>query len=197
MKTWQAILFGIFAGLLSSAVILLIAMPPKGTAVELLPAATAEPIVVHVAGAVNRPGVYRLPRESRLTDAVDRAGGLQPNADAEALNLAARLMDGDKIVVPFADQAVSDVIQRSSASLPDSAAISADDLEVFPIDLNTATQEELLHLPGIGPSKAEDILAYRQENGPFLRPEDIMKVPGIGDSTFDQIRELIIVSETP
>lgn len=197
MKTWQAILFGIFAGLLSSAVILLIAMPPKGTAVELLPAATAEPIVVHVAGAVNRPGVYRLPRESRLTDAVDRAGGLQPNADAEALNLAARLMDGDKIVVPFAGQAVSDVIQRSSASLPDSAAISADDLEVFPIDLNTATQEELLHLPGIGPSKAEDILAYRQENGPFLRPEDIMKVPGIGDSTFDQIRELIIVSETP
>lgn len=197
MKTWQAILFGIFAGLLSSAVILLIAMPPKGTAVEVLPAATTEPIVVHIAGAVNRPGVYRLPRESRLTDAVDRAGGLQPNADAEALNLAARLMDGDKIVVPFAGQAVSDVIQRSSASLPDSAAISADDLEVFPIDLNTATQEELLHLPGIGPSKAEDILAYRQENGPFLRPEDIMKVPGIGDSTFDQIRELIIVSETP
>ncbi len=197
MKTWQAILFGIFAGLLSSAVILLIAMPPKGTAVELLPAATAEPIVVHVAGAVNRPGVYRLPRESRLTDAVDRAGGLQPNADAEALNLAARLMDGDKIVVPFAGQAVSDVIQRSSASLPDSAAISADDLEVFPIDLNNATQEELLHLPGIGPSKAADILAYRQQNGPFLRPEDIMKVPGIGDSTFDQIREFIIVSETP
>ncbi len=197
MKTWQAILFGIFAGLLSSAVILLIAMPPKGTAVELLPAATAEPIVVHVAGAVNQPGVYRLPRESRLTDAVERAGGLQPNADAEALNLAARLMDGDKIVVPFAGQAVSDVIQRSSASLPDSAAISADDLEVFPIDLNNATQEELLHLPGIGPSKAADILAYRQQNGPFLRPEDIMKVPGIGDSTFDQIREFIIVSETP
>ncbi|NMC80627.1 MAG: hypothetical protein GYA59_14795 [Chloroflexi bacterium] len=197
MKTWQAILFGIFAGLLSSAVILLIAMPPKGTAVELLPAATAEPIVVHIAGAVNQPGVYYLPRESRLTDAVDRAGGLQPNADAEALNLAARLMDGDKIVVPFAGQTVADVIQRSNASLNSSAAISADDLEVFPIALNTATQEELLHLPGIGPSKAADILAYRQENGPFQRLEDIMKVPGIGDSTFDQIREFIIVSETP
>ena len=197
MKTWQAILFGVFAGLLSSAVILLIAMPPKGTAVELLPAATAEPIVVHIAGAVNQPGVYYLPRESRLTDAVDRAGGLQPNADAEALNLAARLMDGDKIVVPFAGQTVADVIQRSNASLNSSAAISADDLEVFPIDLNTATQEELLHLPGIGPSKAADILAYRQENGPFQRLEDIMKVPGIGDSTFDQIREFIIVSETP
>lgn len=197
MKTWQAILFGIFTGLLAAGLILLIAASPRGSSLELSPPPTPEPIVIHIAGAVVRPGVYPLPRTSRLIDAVELAGGLLPDADTNAINLAARLMDGDKIVIPFSGETLATVIQRSIETQNGLSPVPASALEKYPIDLNTATLEELLYLPGIGPTKAAEIIAYRQQNGAFQRPEDVLKVPGIGDVTYEQIREFVIAGETP
>jgi competence protein ComEA len=141
--------------------------------------------------------VYPLPRTSRLIDAVELAGGLLPDADTNAINLAARLMDGDKIVIPFSGETLATVIQRSIETQNGLSPVPASALEKYPIDLNTATLEELLYLPGIGPTKAAEIIAYRQQNGAFQRPEDVLKVPGIGDVTYEQIREFVIAGETP
>jgi len=135
-------------------------------------------ITVHVAGEVVSPGVYRLPFGSRVNDAVREARPTS-QADPDALNLAARLSDGDKILVPAVGSA-------SGVVSPDAGA--SDGL----VDLNTATQAELETLPGIGPVRAESIIDYRSEHR-FGRVEDVMKVPGIGPGTFERIKDRIVV----
>jgi len=194
MKTWQSILLGILLGFLFSAALLLIVAPPRGKSFELSPLPTSAPLVVYVTGAVIHPGVYSLPRLSRVSNAIEAAGGLQPNADQSAVNLAARLSDGQKIVVPKINEPVTSIESSTpQGGQPKPQSGLATPSKENPINLNTASAEEFDLLPGIGPTHAADIVAYRTQHGSFNTIDEIMNVPGIGQTTFDRIKDLIYV----
>ncbi len=131
-------------------------------------------LVVDVTGAVRNPGVYRMPVGSRVNDAVARAGGAAPRAQLEAINLAARLADGQQIVVP--------------ERLPGGAALGAAGAE-GPIGLGTATVEQLEEIEGIGPVTAGAIVEFRDEHGGLSSVEQLDQVSGIGPATMDSLRE--------
>ncbi len=135
------------------------------------PAPSDGDVVVHVAGAVAEPDVYRLPAGSRVADALDRAGGVTGRGDANAINLAARLADGQQVVVPER--------VRGSGSAG-SATASAED---GPISLGSADQAALETIDGIGPATAAAIIAYRDEHGGVGSIEELDEVPGIGPAT--------------
>ncbi len=177
--------FSAAAALLAAGLVNWLSRPPQGEPVTLLPPPTPGPILVYVAGAVNRPGVYALLLGERIQDAVQAAGGLTSQANSQQVNLAALVSDGQKVVVPFLPTA-----QPPGASKPGKTPTPT---IVYPLDINTATLEELDSLPGIGPVTAQKILTYRQENGLFQKALDIMKVPGIGQATFDEIKSMITV----
>jgi competence protein ComEA len=142
------------------------------------PAARAGPrLVVDVAGAVRRPGLYRLAAGTRVDDALAAAGGTTARADIDAVNLAAPIADGEQIVVP-ARGAPGAVGAASSPSAP--------------VDLNSATLEQLDTLPGIGPTTAAKIVAYRQEHGAFRSLAELDGVPGIGPSRIAQLKGLVV-----
>lgn len=141
-------------------------------------------VVVHVDGAVASPGVYELPAGSRANDAVSAAGGLAEGADTTALNLAAELADGEKIYVPLEGEGAAAPQTPSSAGAADAGG---------PVNLNTATAEELDELPGIGEATAQAILEDREANGPFASPEDLMRVSGIGEKKFERLEGLVCV----
>jgi competence protein ComEA len=132
-------------------------------------------VVVDVTGAVARPGVYRLPAGSRVDDAVQRAGGAAPEAQLEAVNLAARLADGQQVVVP----------ERGPAGAPSTAAGS----EGGPISLGTATVEQLDTIDGIGPVTAEGIVEFREEHGGLSSVEQLDQISGIGPATMEALRD--------
>jgi competence protein ComEA len=132
-------------------------------------------VVVDVTGAVERPGVYRLPAGARVTDAVGRAGGASGGALLEAINLAARLADGQQVVVP----------KRGPAGTPLAAAGSS---EEGPISLGTATVEQLDTIEGIGPVTAQDIIEFRDEHGGLASVEQLDQVSGIGPATMESLR---------
>jgi competence protein ComEA len=132
-------------------------------------------LVVDVSGAVRRPGVYRMPAGSRVNDAVTRAGGPAPRAELEAVNLAARLADGQQVVVP----------ERTSGGAAPTAAAGEDG----PISLGTATAEQLEGIDGIGPVTAGDIIEFRDEHGGLSSVEQLDQVPGIGPTTMEALRE--------
>lgn len=140
-------------------------------------------VVVHVAGAVSSPGVYTLPADSRVDDAV-RAAGATADADLSQLNLAQKLADGQKITVPVAGAAPAD---------GSSAATTADSESGALININTATQEELESLPSIGEVRAQAIIAYREEHGGFRTTDELMEVSGIGEKIFADIAPHITV----
>jgi competence protein ComEA len=140
-------------------------------------------VIVHVAGAVRAPGVYRLPARSRVVDAVRRAGGARRRADLSALNLAAKLEDGRQVVVPL----------RPRTGAPAAAAGGAATAPAGPIDINTATAEQLDELDGIGPGMAGSILEYREEHGGFGSIEELGQVPGIGEKRLAALREKVRV----
>jgi competence protein ComEA len=193
MKNWRMIAISLICGLLAAGAVWLVSRPPRGEAVRLLPLPTLEPLVVHVSGAVARPGVYDLPAGSRIQDALLAAGDILPGANPEALNLAALLEDGAKIVVPLLKPPIEVI-----PSLAASPALPANSgLPIGPIDINQATQIELESLPGIGPVIAQRIIAYRDENGPFTTAEAIQNVAGIGPATFEDIENLITVGAVP
>jgi competence protein ComEA len=132
-------------------------------------------LIVHVAGAVRRPGVYRMPEGSRVNDAVARAGGAAARAELEAVNLAARLADGQQVVVP--------------ERLPGGGAASVGTAtEEGPISLGTATVEQLEEIEGIGPVTAGDIVAFRDEHGGLASVDQLDEVPGIGPATMESLR---------
>lgn len=199
MKTWWGICFGILCGLLGAAVIQIASSQPRGSAIQLQPPPTPLPILVHVVGAVSRPGVYELPESPRVRDALEAAGGTAISADTGTLNLAAFLEDGARLWVPYqtgvenSPQLDPEKGQPLIGGPVQFAAFSGAAL----INLNTASQAELESLPGIGPVIAQRILAYRAESGPFRRPEDVQNVPGIGPGIFEKIKELITVEEEP
>lgn len=137
-------------------------------------------VVVHVAGAVRRPGVYRLPLGSRVTDAVERAGGPAANAADDAINLAAKLADGQQVILPArADGPVGASAGTSSAA---GAEVQG------PIGLGSATVEQLDTIEGIGPVTAQDILDYRDEHGGISSVEDLDEISGIGPATMEALR---------
>src|SRR5829696_2158596 len=141
-------------------------------------------VTVHVAGAVRRPGVYRLAPRSRVVDAVRRAGGARPRADLSALNLAAKVEDGRQVVVPLR-------APPGTAAGAGGTATAAG--PPVPIDLNTATAEQLDELDGIGPGMAGTILDYRKEHGGFGSVEELGQVPGIGEKRLAALREKVRV----
>ncbi len=143
---------------------------------------------VHICGAVQEPGVYGLPEGSRIYQAVEMAGGFLPEADEDHLNLAAMVADGMQITIYTKEEVASNLpVSQGSGDMEDSQAYPSK------IDINTAGKEALMTLKGIGESRAEAIIAYRTEHGPFQRIEDIMQVPGIKDGAFQKIKEDITV----
>jgi competence protein ComEA len=152
-------------------------------------------LVVHVVGAVGAPGVVRVGAGSRVIDAVAAAGGLAPGADAQRVNLAAPVVDGSRIVVPAVGQEVPPEVPTSVAGpgaapgAPGAGAASA----AAPVELNTATAEQLDSLPGVGPATAQAILAHREANGPFTSVEQLLDVRGIGEAKLESLRDLVVV----
>jgi len=194
--SWWQLIYGILIGLLTGGTLWLVTSPPRGEAVRLLPPPTSPPIVVHVSGAVAQPGIYHLPAQARVQDAIESAGGLLPGADEHALNLAAFLEDGQKLHLPHQEQLPTPKAPTAAQPPPAqviSSTAAADVASHQLININTASLEELVTLPGIGPDKAGKIIAHREEYGPFEDITAIQEVSGIGPATFERIKELITV----
>lgn len=148
-------------------------------------------LAVHVAGAVAQPGVYRLPEGARTADALAAAGGALPEGVPDALNLAARVMDGDKIYVPTKaelEASVEPLPAARGATQGLNAAAGAGGGTPARISVNRATAAELEQVKGIGPAIARNIVEYRAQHGPFERLEDLEAVPGIGPRTLEKIK---------
>ncbi len=154
-----------------------------GSATDQTGSAQERIIVVHIAGAVKTPGVYHIKEGQRLYQALELAEPLE-DADLDALNLAGILRDSEKVYVPKKGQVGSGNTDGGSGTRPQELR--------FPIDINSATAQELDLLPGIGPVLADAIVRYRTDNGPFRRPEDIKNVPGIGEKTYQKFAGLIV-----
>lgn len=136
-------------------------------------------LVVDVVGAVRRPGLYRLAQGSRIADLVARAGGLTRRADPRLVNLAAPLADGEQVLVA----------ERGAAAAAGSAGGSA---QSAPVDLNSASAEQIDALPGIGPVTAQKIVDYRQQHGPFTSLDDLDAISGIGPARIENLKGLAV-----
>ena len=155
--------------------------PPAAAEIE---AAAPARLVVHVVGAVRRPGLYRLAHGARIADAVRRAGGATRRADLSLVNLAAQVSDGSQVVVPRRVVVQAGVDEGGEAGGEGAAAGG-------PVHLNTATLEQLDALPGVGPVTAQKILDYREQHGAFSSVDDLDAIPGIGPARLEQLRELV------
>ena len=147
---------------------------------ELSPEEAPELVCVHVCGAVHQSGVYYLPQGSRVNDALLAAGGLTEEGDTDYMNLALPVSDGEQVYFPTKEEAT--LLNRADGTIQSGM-----------VNINTADVAGLCSLPGIGESRAKDIIAYRRKNGRFEKTEDIMKVPGIKQSIFDRINDCITV----
>ena len=201
MKSWLWLICGLLFGLLIGGVILLIANPAPGDAIALKPAPSAtpslppsptktpEPMLAQISGEVLSPGIYPFQEGARLQDLIALAGGLTIGADEDRVNGAALLRNGDYFYIPAMDE----TIPETAANSPANMNINLDPQFEYPLDLNTANQEALESLPGIGPKKAEDILSYREQHGPFSSVDALVNVPGIGTITVDSLRDYLYV----
>ena len=157
---------------------------PAQTAVSATPSPTkgGSKIVVHVLGAVRRPGLVRLPESSRVQDAIDAAGGLTHRAGPGELNLAQLLNDGQQVVIGTTNDPAGEVRDQ-----PGSSGTASGASPMGALDLNRANQLQLEQLPGVGPVTAQAILTWRQQHGRFSRIEELQEVDGIGPKTYAQI----------
>lgn len=161
----------------------------NSTPVDLGSYSPSEPITkrdvpVHLDGAVARPGVYYVEEESILEEVIKAAGGLLPEADVTYINLAMKIDANIKIYVPRADEPFVDIVQRNESTSPQRDPI---------VNINRANIKELETLPGVGPSTAEAIIQFREENGPFKTIEDLMLVPGIKEGRFERMKDRLHV----
>lgn len=201
MKSWQLLLFGILMGLLAAGLILLISSPIRGVPITLNPAPTPTytlapkatqtptPIQVQIGGQVHHPGIYSIPKSTRLDELINLAGGLTQSADAVRINLAMICQDGDYFYIP----ALNELIPETAKNAPQNNPFTKTTEFSYPLDLNKASKEALESLPGIGPEKAEAIIAYRNKNGPFISVDDLLNVEGIGEKTLEALKELLFV----
>lgn len=144
-----------------------------------------ETLWIYVCGAVNTPGVYELPAGSRVCHAVQAAGGMLANAESRAVNQAEELSDGQQITIPTVEETQEGIPSEESAQ----TGISADGK----ININTATLEELCTLTGIGETRAQAIMEYREQNGGFHSIEELMNIDGIKEKIFEKLREEVTV----
>lgn len=157
---------------------------PDGVGVSA-PSPSSRRATVHVVGAVQDPGVYRLADGARVKDAIARAGGATGRADLQAINLAAKVADGQQVVVP----------RRGAVAAAGGGAggVGGADGAGAPISLNTATAEQLDTLDGVGPSTAQKILDYRTAHGGFSSVDDLAQIPGIGPKRLESLRKQVTV----
>ncbi|MFC4711933.1 helix-hairpin-helix domain-containing protein [Planococcus dechangensis] len=153
------------------------ASPP----IEQTPLATT--VMIDIKGAVKNTGLYELPIGARMADAIEAAGGFLPDADSRSINLAVVVLDESSVYVPKTGEETAPALAQMTAG---SSAPSQ-------INLNSATEAELTELPGIGPAKAAAIVAHRNDNGPFQSIEQLTDVTGIGDKSFEQLKDLVRV----
>jgi len=167
-----------------------VALPFASTTVAPSTSASTAPttLLVHVAGAVSVPGVHPLPAGARVTDAIDAAGGLTPDADGSRINLAAPVADGERVYVPAVGEQPPPV---AVGGVP-SGAVGAG-LAAGPVDLNTADEAALDSLPGVGPATAAAIIEHRDRIGGFTSVEQLLDVRGIGEAKLDALRDLVTV----
>jgi competence protein ComEA len=158
------------------------AVTPLPAPARTAKSASAKLLVIDVAGAVRRPGLYRLKSGSRIDDAIAAAGGATAKAQLDSVNLAAPIADGEQVVVPG----------RGAAGVVAASPPAAGSSPSAPLDLNTATLEQLEALPGIGPVTAQKILDYRQAHGAFHSVAELEGVPGIGPAHMAQLNGLVI-----
>ncbi|MFC1711684.1 helix-hairpin-helix domain-containing protein [Patescibacteria group bacterium] len=186
-------LLGIFLIGLGIVSVLILSSKENDTLIEILPVEEEEgkeaEIYVHMAGAVQKPGLYKLPTDSRVNDALIAAQGLSVEADRvwfeTSVNLAQKLTDGVKMYIPFQGEATAQVAGEQT-----SIFISSDKSKV---NINTASLSKLQSLTNIGPATAQKIVDYREKNGSFSSTEDIIKVAGIGEKTYETIKENITI----
>ncbi len=164
------------------------ALIPQVTAPETASAppptdAAAATLFVQAAGAVVSPGVYRVPADTRVIDVIDAAGGLAAGADPDRLTLAAKITDGERVYVPTVGEPMPSSPSGASGATHDDG----------PVDLNTADEQQLDALPGVGPATASAIVAYRASHGPFRSVDQLLEVRGIGPAKLDQLADLVTV----
>lgn len=189
-KSLQLIGLSILLALMISGIILLVSTPPHGSPVIILPTKANDTVAVYINGEVKSPGVYSLTRGNRVSDAIEAAGGLSNLADPSSINLAVVVNDEDFIHVPALGEKVVPTNTVGTTS-SDTKGIIATNQKV---DVNHATLEELMTLPGIGPVKAQAILTYRTNNGLFTIADDLLKVSGIGPSTLEKIAAYVVIN---
>jgi competence protein ComEA len=183
MKHWQNLLLILCLALVACQQTAPIVVVPPPTAEPTVPP-TPAPVRVYVSGATNHPGVYTLSPHSLVDDALKAAGGATTEADLDHINLALEVHDQQQVYVPRKGESVQPVPSAASEIAPQSATR---------ININTATLTELDQLPKIGPSTAQRIIDFRTKNGPFKKAEDLKNVSGIGDVTFEGLKDLITV----
>ncbi len=166
------------------------------TAIETI-VETDRTIMVHICGAVKNPGVYEIPRDARVFDAVMVAGGFKEDACEDYVNLAETIEDGCKIVIPtkmqISEEEKQNITEESfQAVIRDTKNSDSSDLSLL-VNINTADEDKLKTLTGIGDTRAKSIIAYREEHGEFHSIEEIMNVSGIKDASYQKIKDEITV----
>jgi competence protein ComEA len=180
LKTVLYLASGILFGLFLAALVWVMARSPRGEAVVLRPVPTQRPIIVHITGAVPRPGVYALPPGARIQDVISAAGGFLAEAEKSQINLAAPLEDGERLDIPY--------MEGASPVLP-TPGVEVITTEL--VNINEASAEDMVELLGITSAAAQSIV----DNRPYFEIEEIRDLPGIGQVNFARIRHLITVGE--
>ena len=169
--------FGITFGLALAAVILILNTPKKPEKIKILPTYTESPLTIYISGEVVSPGLYEVPPGARIADIITLAGGVNISANMETINPAAKVLDGQNIFIPsLTNNDSTQTLTTNGYNL---------------ININLCSKDDLISLPGIGEGKAQEILNYRNNQGPFETIEDIMLVPGIGETIFESIKDYI------
>ena len=162
--------------------------PAAAPVAPVTPGAGTE-VVAHAAGAVVRPGLYRLPAGARIDDLLRAAGGAGPRADLDRVNLAAPVVDGSQVLVPR----IGEPVMAGGTGTTTGTGADVGPAATGPVDLNTADAAALETLPGVGPATAAAILEYREANGGFATVDELIDVPGIGEAKLAAVRDLVTV----